>query len=172
VPQYESGVTNGLASEAGQSATAQRASNSSEMSIIEDFRDLDKLVHGFTLSDPLEKIDIGGGKTPRLIFVNKTLKVDPRDKMIGSLKEDFDCFAWSYTKIPGLSQEIVEHRLPIKSGFRPFKQRPRSFCLDLLPKIKDEIHRLLKANFIRPCRYAKWVSNIVPVGKESGKLRV
>ena len=73
----------------------------------------------------------------------------------------------------GLSREIVEHRLPIKFGFRPFKQKARTFHPDLLPRIKDEIHRLLEANFIRPCRYAEWVSNIVPVEKkESGKLRV
>jgi hypothetical protein len=72
----------------------------------------------------------------------------------------------------GLSREIVEHRLPIKFGFRPFKQKARTFHPDLLPRIKDEIHRLLEANFIRPCRYAEWVSNIVPVDKESGKLRV
>jgi hypothetical protein len=74
--------------------------------------------------------------------------------------------------MPRLSREIVEHRLPIKSGFRPFKQKARTFRLDLLPRIKDEIHRLLEDDFIRPCRYAEWVSNIVPVEKESGKLRV
>jgi ribonuclease HI len=40
-------------------------------------------------------------------------------------------------------------------------------------RIKEEIDRLLKANFIRPCRYAGWISNIVPVeNKGSGKLRV
>jgi hypothetical protein len=32
---------------------------------------------------------------------------------------------------------------------------------------------LLKANFIRPCRYAEWISNIVPVEKKgSGKIRI
>jgi hypothetical protein len=90
--------------------------------------------------------------------VNKTLEADLRDEMIGLLKECSDCFAWSYTEMSGLSREIVEHWLPIKSDFRPFKQRPRSFCPDLLPRIKDEIHRLLEANFIRPSRYAEWVS--------------
>jgi hypothetical protein len=119
----------------------------------------------------LEEIDIGDGKTPRPTFVNKTLETDPRDEMIGLLKEYLDCFAWNYTEMSGLSREIVVHRLPIKSGFRPFKQKARTFRPDLLPRIKDEIHRLLEANFIRPCRYAEWVSNIVPV-KESGKLRV
>jgi hypothetical protein len=70
-------------------------------------------------------------------------------------------------------QEIVEHWLPIKFSFRPFKQRPRSFHPDLLPRIKDEIHWHLEANFISPCRYIEWVSNIVPLEKkESGKLKV
>jgi hypothetical protein len=128
------------------------------VSTIEEFRDLDKLGQRFTSPDPLEEIDIGDGKTPRSTFVNKTLEADPRDEMIGLLIECSDCFAWSYTEMPGLSQDIVEHRLPIKSGFRPFKERPRSFCPDLLPMIKDEIHRLLEANFIRPSRYAEWVS--------------
>jgi hypothetical protein len=105
-------------------------------------------------------------------FMNQTLKVSPRDKKISLLKEYFDCFAWSYTEMLGLSQELVEHRLPIKSSFRPFKQKLRSFCPDLLPRIKDKIHWLLEANFIRPCRYAEWVFNIVPVEKESFKLRV
>jgi hypothetical protein len=32
---------------------------------------------------------------------------------------------------------------------------------------------LLKANFIRPCSYAEWISNIVPVDKKGfGKIRV
>jgi hypothetical protein len=72
--------------------------------------------------------------------------------------------------MPGLSQELVEHRLAIKLSFMPFKQRTRPFRLDLHPRIKDEIHRLLEANLIRPCRYADLVSDIVPVEKkDSGK---
>jgi hypothetical protein len=121
----------------------------------------------------LEEIDIGDGKTLRPTFVNKTLETDPRDEMIGLLKEYSYCFAWNYTKMTGLSREIVEHRLPIKSGFRPFKQKARIFRPHLLPRIKDKIHQLLEANFFRPCRYAEWVSNIVLVEKkESSKLRV
>jgi hypothetical protein len=81
----------------------------------------------------LEEIDIGDSKTPRPTFVNKTLETDPRNEMIGLLKEYSNCFAWNYTEMPGLSREIVEHRLPIKYGFRPFKQRARTFCPDLFP---------------------------------------
>jgi hypothetical protein len=39
--------------------------------------------------------------------------------------------------------------------------------------VKKEINRLLDAKFIRPCRYADWISNIVPVEKKgTTKLRV
>ena len=39
-------------------------------------------------------------------------------------------------------------------------------------KVKDKIEKLLKAGFIRPTRYAKCLSNIVPVMKQNGKLRI
>jgi hypothetical protein len=39
--------------------------------------------------------------------------------------------------------------------------------------VKEEINRLFDAKFIRPCRYADWISNIVPVEKKgTKKLRV
>ena len=31
---------------------------------------------------------------------------------------------------------------------------------------------MLEAKFIRPCRYAEWISNVVPIYKKNGKLRV
>ena len=73
--------------------------------------------------------------------------------------------------MPGLSRDLVEHKLPIKSGFRPHKQPPRRFSSNLYDRIKEETDRLLKARFIRPCRYADWVSNIVPIEKKNtGKI--
>jgi hypothetical protein len=92
---HESSVTDSLASEAGWSefAITQRSSDSSVGDMIEEFRDLDKLGQGFTSADPLEEIDIGDGKTPRLTFVNKTLETDPRNEMNGLLKEYLDYFA-------------------------------------------------------------------------------
>jgi hypothetical protein len=47
-----------------------------------------------------------------------------------------------------LRRSIVEHRLPIKDGYRPFKQAPRRFRPELLEDIK-EIIRLYEAKFIR-----------------------
>ena len=140
---------------------------------IEDFDDLSKLGQGFTSADPLEEVDIGDGTIPRPTYMNKHLDDDFKSELIKLLKEYVDCFAWDYTEMPGLSRELVEHRLPIKPGFRPHKQAPRRFNPLMYDRIKAEINRLLEAGFIRPCRYADWISNIVPVEKkDSGKLRV
>jgi hypothetical protein len=34
------------------------------------------------------------------------------------------------------------------------------------------VKRLLDARFIRPCRYTEWVSNIVPIEKDTNKIQV
>ncbi|XP_015932972.1 uncharacterized protein LOC107459263 [Arachis duranensis] len=74
--------------------------------------------------------------------------------------------------MPGLSRELVEHQLPLKANVKPVKQPPRRFAPEVVQKIKEEIERLLKAKFIRTARYVNWISNIVPVMKKNGKLRV
>ena len=75
--------------------------------------------------------------------------------------------------MPGLSRDLVEHHLPIKAGFRPYKKPVKNFNPINYDQIKTEINRLLDAGFIRSCSYADWISNIVPVDKkDSGKIRV
>ncbi|KAK1679127.1 hypothetical protein QYE76_039975 [Lolium multiflorum] len=92
--------------------------------------------------------------------------------MIALLKEYPDCFAWDYTEMPGLDRSIIEHRLPLKKGFRPFQQRARQMKAEILEEVKKEIEKMLNAGFIRPCRYAEWISSIVPVEKKDGRWRV
>jgi len=74
--------------------------------------------------------------------------------------------------MPGLDRSIVEHRLPIKSGFRPHQQPARRCNPNILPDIKAKITKLIEAKFIRQCRYAEWISNVVAVYKKNGELRV
>ena len=74
--------------------------------------------------------------------------------------------------MPGLDRSIVEHHFPIKPGYRPHQQGSRWCNPKILPDIKAEITKLIEAKFIRQCRYAEWISNVVPVYKKNGKLRV
>jgi hypothetical protein len=110
---------------------------------------------------------------PRPTFINQNLEADYKVELIALLKEYVDCFAWNYTEMPGLSRELVEHRLPIKDGFKPYKQHPCRFNSTIYDQVIEEVNRLLQAGFIQSCRYAEWVSNIVLVEKkDSRKIRV
>ena len=87
-----------------------------------DFTGDGKLGYGFTSADDLEEVDIGPGDKPRPTFIGKKLDPSLREPMIALLKEYRDCFAWDYTEMPGLDRSIIEHRLLLKKGFRPFQQ--------------------------------------------------
>jgi hypothetical protein len=132
-----------------------------------------KLGHGFMSADKLEEIDIGDGNKPRPTFISANLDLGFKEELIKLLREYKDSFSWDYSEMPGLDRSIVEHRLPIKPGFRPYKQPPRKLYKDeVLAGVKKVVERLIEANFIRPYRYAEWISNIVPVYKKNGKMRV
>jgi hypothetical protein len=40
---------------------------------------------------------------------------------------------------------------------------------EFLEEVKKEIEKILEAGFIRSCRYAKWISSVVPVQKKDGR---
>ena len=151
---------------------ADLADNEDSPAFAAGFSDDGKLGYGFTSADDLEEVDIGPGDKPRPTFISKKLDPVLREEMIALLKEYRDCFAWDYTEMPGLDRSIVEHRLPLKKGFRPFQQPARQMKAEVLEEVKKEIEKMLDAGFIRPCRYAEWISSVVPVQKKDGRWRV
>jgi len=136
------------------------------------FADDGKLGQRFTSADDLVEVDIGNRDRPRPTFISAKLDSECKQQLTKLLKEYKDCFAWDYTEMPGLERSNVEHRLPIKSGFRPHQQPARRWNPNILPGIKAETTKLIEAKFIRQCRYAELISNVVPVYKKNGKLRV
>ncbi|CAJ2638053.1 unnamed protein product [Trifolium pratense] len=122
--------------------------------------------------DPLQEVDIGDGSVKRPTYISANIDPTLRERMVELLKKYRDCFAWDYNEMPGLSRNLVEHRLPLRPDKKPVKQLPRRFALEIMTKIKAEIERLLKCKFIRTTRYVEWLANIVPVIKKNGSLRV
>jgi hypothetical protein len=89
-----------------------------------------KLGRGFMSADKLEEINIGDGAQPRPTFISANIDSSFREGLIKLLKEYKDCFTWDYSEMPGLDRSIVEHRFPIKPGFKPYKQPPRKIYKD------------------------------------------
>jgi hypothetical protein len=117
----------------------------------DEFNEEGKLGHGFMSVDELEEVDIGTRDKPRPTFVSAKLDPEFKKELVELLREYHDCFAWEYYEMPVLSRSIVEHRLPIKPGYRPYKQALRRFKSELHEDIKAEITRLYEAKFIQPC---------------------
>lgn len=124
------------------------------------------------VQDPLEEVNLGELENPKMVYVSTLLAKEFKQELISLLREYIDCFAWDYDDMPGLSRELVEHRLPIKEDFKPFMQPARRMSKEVELKIKEEIEILLRAKFIRPVRYTEWLSNIVSVMKKNVKIRI
>jgi hypothetical protein len=71
--------------------------------VIEDFDEVENLGQGFSLTDPLEEIDIGDGIIPRPTFVDKNMSLEHEDAVIKLLRNYIDCFTWNYREMPDLS---------------------------------------------------------------------
>ena len=92
--------------------------------------------------------------------------------LVKLLKEYNDCFAWEYYEMSGLDRSIVKHRLlPIKHGYQLFQQSARQCNPKVLLDIKVKITQLIEAKFIRQCRCAEWISNVVPVYIKMGTCK-
>jgi hypothetical protein len=70
------------------------------------------------------------------------------------------------------SREFVEHKLNIKSGSKPVKQRLRRFNDEKCKAIGEEVMKLISARFIREVFHPEWLANPVHVKKKNKKWRM
>jgi hypothetical protein len=116
-----------------------RSTTNNMCEAIEDFDEVEKLGQGFSSTDPLKEIDIGDEITVRPTSVNKNISLEHKDAIIKLIRDYVDCFTWNYHEMSGLSQELVEHWLRMRSGFRPYKQPARRFNPIIHDRVKEEV---------------------------------
>jgi hypothetical protein len=109
----------------------------------------------------VENVHIGASCSPDEIVTYKSL-----------FKEFCDVFAWSYEEMSGIDPDIVIHEIKTYPDAKPVRQRLRPVHPRKAAAIKLEVEKLLKANFIYPVALTDWVSNLVPIDKKQGTIRV
>ena len=120
----------------------------------------------------LKEVNLGTIKDPRPTFISAQLSDDDENEYVSLLKAYKDVFAWSYKERSRLDPKVVVHHLVIKLEHRPVKQAQRQFRSKLISQIEEEVNKLIEAGFIREVKCPIWITNIVPVRKKNGKLRV
>jgi hypothetical protein len=72
----------------------------------------------------------------------------------------------------GIPREVVEHSLDIRANFRPVRQDLCRFDEEKRRVIREEIHKLLAARFIKEVFHPEWLANPIPVRKKGGKWKM
>nr|ABF98055.1 retrotransposon protein, putative, unclassified [Oryza sativa Japonica Group] len=96
----------------------------------------------------------------------------PEDALVSFLRANADVFAWRPADMPGVPREVIEHRLAVRPGARPVRQKVRWQAPERQAFIHEEVARLLEAGFIREVIHPEWLANPVVVPKANGKLRM
>ncbi len=123
--------------------------------------------------DATKQVDLASpSEEPRMVWIATDLAPDEEELLMNTLKEYRDVFAWSYKDLKGVEPNICQHTIPMREDAKPSKQRPYTYNDNFANKIKEEINKLLEAEFIYEIQHTEWVSPIVVVPKKNGKLRV
>lgn len=137
--------------------------------------DQDDVAHKPTLQPTekgVEEVNIGTAANPKLVKLSKALPPKIKDKYISLLSSFADVFAWDYSDLKMYDTNIIQHTIPIKPNQKPFRQKLRRLNPKLLPSIKKEVNRLYKSGIIVPIRFSDWISNLVPIQKNTTEIRL
>ena len=142
---------------------------------LEELFDQDDVAHKPTLQPTekgVEEVNIGTAANPKMVKLSKALPQKMKAKYINLMSSFADVFAWDYSDLKTYDTNIIQHTIPIKPNQKPFRQKLRRLNPKLLPSIEKEINRLYKLGIIVPIRFLDWFSNLVPVQKKTGEIRL
>ncbi|GJT89818.1 reverse transcriptase domain-containing protein [Tanacetum coccineum] len=110
---------------------------------------------------PDQEVSIGG-----------TLSAKGRTEVCSLLRKNLDIFAWKPSDMTRVPRSIAEHRLNIREGYSPVRQKKRGQAPERAKAIQVEVQKLVEAGIMREVYYHEWLSNLVMVKKHDGSWRI
>ena len=117
-------------------------------------------------------VNISLTDTPRITYIAASLPQEQADLLIEVLRENIGRFAWSYQDMPGLDPKLVVHHVAVDPKIKLVRQKLRKMHPKIALLVKAELEKMLDAKVIRPIDYLEWISNMVPVTKPFGDIRI
>nr|GEW76504.1 reverse transcriptase domain-containing protein [Tanacetum cinerariifolium] len=106
------------------------------------------------------------------MVVGGSLSDKGRTELCVLLKKNLDIFAWQPSDKTEIPRSIAEHRLNIREGCLPVRQKKRGQAPERTKAIQAEVQKLVKARIMREVYYPDWLSNPVMVKKHDGSWRM
>ncbi|GJV96083.1 reverse transcriptase domain-containing protein, partial [Tanacetum coccineum] len=106
------------------------------------------------------------------ISMGGTLSAKGRTELYALLKRNLDIFAWQPSDMTRVPRSIAEHKLNIRKGYSPVRQKKRGQAPERAKAIQAEVQKLVEARIMREVYYHDWLSNPVMVKKHDGSWRM
>ncbi|GKD32251.1 reverse transcriptase domain-containing protein [Tanacetum coccineum] len=106
------------------------------------------------------------------IAIGSTLTEKGRKELCTWLRQNLDVFAWKPADMTGIPRNIAEHRLNIREGCPPVRQKKKGQALERNKAIQEEVEKLVDAGIVKEVHYHSWLSNLVMVKKHDRTWRM
>ncbi|GJZ17758.1 reverse transcriptase domain-containing protein [Tanacetum coccineum] len=83
------------------------------------------------------------------IAIGSTLTEEGRKKLCGLLRQNLDIFAWKPADMTGVPRHIAEHRLNVREGCFPVRQKKRGQAPERNKAICEEVEKLVNADIMK-----------------------
>nr|GEZ12704.1 reverse transcriptase domain-containing protein [Tanacetum cinerariifolium] len=95
------------------------------------------------------------------VVVGGSLSEKGRTELCSLLKRNLDIFAWQPSDMTGVPRSITKHRLNVREGCPPVRQKKRGQAPECTKAIQAEVEKLVKVGIMRKVYYHDWLSNPV-----------
>ncbi|GKF99667.1 hypothetical protein Tco_0301358, partial [Tanacetum coccineum] len=87
------------------------------------------------------------------VAIGSTLKEKGRKELCSLLKQNLDIFAWKPADMTGVPRNIAKHRLNIREGYSPVRQKKRGQAPERNKVIQEEVEKLVDAGIMKEVHY-------------------
>ncbi|GKA06069.1 reverse transcriptase domain-containing protein, partial [Tanacetum coccineum] len=106
------------------------------------------------------------------ITIGSTLTEEGWKALCELLRRNLDIFAWKPEDMTGVPRHLAEHRLNVREGCLPVRQKKRSQAPERNKAIQEEVAKLVDAGIMKEVHYHSWLSNPVMVKKHDDSWRM
>ncbi|GJS95089.1 reverse transcriptase domain-containing protein [Tanacetum coccineum] len=118
------------------------------------------------------KVAINPEHPEQTVMIGSDLTEKVRIKLCNLLQQSLDIFAWTPADMTGVPRHIAEHRLNVREGCQPVRQKKRGQAVERNITINDEVSKLVAAGIMREVHYHDWLSNPMMVKKSDNSWRM
>ncbi|CAL2227858.1 unnamed protein product [Prunus armeniaca] len=101
-------------------------------------------------AEELETVVLNKDFPDRSVKIGTNLDPDLRRRFIDFLRQQAEVFAWSYDDMPGISPDVISHKLSISTAHKPVRQKRCSYDAERYEAMRAEVDKLYQGSYV-PC---------------------